>query len=138
MPLSIRLRKVKKSLQEKGYIELNNLIDLYWKIISDLQHKLNLISLQVSTAHFGIGGNPKQTGMPCRKKTVQNIYCIKNNTLSAIVTLLTIYWEIILSIIDVGPITPWDLFKTLCTGTSVAEFNDILFKAIGKTSEFVQ
>ena len=27
---------------------------------------------------------------------------------------------------DVGPINPWDLFKTLSTGTAVAELNNIL------------
>ena len=40
--------------------------------------------------------------------------------------------------IDVGPITPWELIKTLCTGTAVTEFNDILFKASGKTFEYIQ
>ena len=40
--------------------------------------------------------------------------------------------------IDVGQINPWDLFNTMCTGTAVADFIDILFKASGKTFEFIQ
>ena len=40
--------------------------------------------------------------------------------------------------IDLGPINPSDLFKTMCMGTSVAEFNGILFKASGKTFELIQ
>ena len=36
--------------------------------------------------------------------------------------------------IYVVPITPWELFKILCTVPEVAEFNDILFKASGKKS----
>ena len=40
--------------------------------------------------------------------------------------------------IDVGPITTWELIKTLYTVTSVTEFNDILFKASRKTFKFIQ
>ena len=40
--------------------------------------------------------------------------------------------------IDVGPITAWELFKMICTGTAVIEFNGILFKASLKTFEFIQ
>ena len=40
--------------------------------------------------------------------------------------------------IDVGTITPWYLFKMMFTGIPVAEFNVILFKASGKTFEFIQ
>ena len=40
--------------------------------------------------------------------------------------------------IDMGQINPRELFKTMCTGPAVAEFNDILFKASGKTFEFIQ
>ena len=40
--------------------------------------------------------------------------------------------------IDAVPVTPWDMFKTLLTGTSVAEFNVILFKASRKCFEFIQ
>ena len=40
--------------------------------------------------------------------------------------------------IIVGPITPLDLFKTLCMATEVKEFNDILFKAGGKKIKFIQ
>ena len=72
-----------------------------------------------------------------RKKTALKLDRIKNNPLSVIVTLLTIYQEVIPSMINVGPITQWELFKTLFTGTAVAEFNDIIFKASGKTFEFI-
>ena len=41
-------------------------------------------------------------------------------------------------IIYVGPITLWELFKTLCMGMVVSEFNYILFKASRKTFEFIQ
>ena len=40
--------------------------------------------------------------------------------------------------IDVVPITLWDLFKTLCMGKAFTEFNDILFKASRKTFKFIQ
>ena len=40
--------------------------------------------------------------------------------------------------INVGPITPWELFKMLWTGMVVVEFNDILFKARRKVFEFIQ
>ena len=40
--------------------------------------------------------------------------------------------------IDVGQITPCELFKMICTGTGVADFNDIIFKASGETSEVIQ
>ena len=40
--------------------------------------------------------------------------------------------------IYVGLITPWGIFKTLCTDTEVAELNDILFKASKETCKFVQ
>ena len=40
--------------------------------------------------------------------------------------------------INVEPITQCYLFKTLCMGTSVAGFNDILFKARRKTFDFIQ
>ena len=40
--------------------------------------------------------------------------------------------------IDVVPITPWDMFNMLFTGTPVAEFNGILCKASGKTFDFIQ
>ena len=72
------------------------------------------------------------------KNKAQKINSIENNPLAIIVTLLVIYWEVLPSMIDVGPITPWELFKKLCTVTAVAEFNDILFKASGKTFECIQ
>ena len=71
------------------------------------------------------------------KKTGQNIDRIYNNPLSIIVTLLTIYQEVLPLMINVGPITPWELFNTLFTGMAVAEFNDISFKSRGKTFEFI-
>ena len=40
--------------------------------------------------------------------------------------------------INVGTITLWEMFKMLCTGTDVAKFNNILFKASGKTFEIIQ
>ena len=40
--------------------------------------------------------------------------------------------------IAVGPITLWGLFKTLCTGTTVAEVNDILFNASKEDLELIQ
>ena len=40
--------------------------------------------------------------------------------------------------IDAGLITPWELLKTLCTGTAVSELKQILFKASRKTFEFIQ
>ena len=40
--------------------------------------------------------------------------------------------------IDVGPIAPWDMFKSLCKGTAVAKFKNILLKASGKTFEFIE
>ena len=49
-----------------------------------------------------------------------------------------IYWEVTPLVIDVIPINQWELFKTLYTGTAFAELNDILFKASGKTFEFIQ
>ena len=93
---------------------------------------------QVQTAHLGIVANPKQLGGSFRKKTAQNLDRIKNNPLATIITLLNIYQEVLPSMIDVGPITPWELLKTLYTGTSVTEFNEILFKASSKTFKFIQ
>ena len=43
-----------------------------------------------------------------------------------------IYWEVLPSMIDMGPINMWDMFNMLCTST------DILFKASRKTFEFIQ
>ena len=40
-----------------------------------------------------------------------------------------IYLEVISSIINVVEINQWYLLKTLFTGTAVADFNDILYKA---------
>ena len=48
------------------------------------------------------------------------------------------YQELISSMIGVGTITMWGLFKMMCTGMEVAEFNNILFKASGKNFEFIQ
>ena len=97
-----------------------------------MQHKGNVVSLQVQTARLGIGANPKQAGTSFGKKTVHNPDITKNNPLYVIPTLLIMYREVPPSMIDVGLIIPWDIFKTLCAGTSVTEFNDILFKASGE------
>ena len=35
-------------------------------------------------------------------------------------------------------INPWEMFKTTCKGTAVAEFNEILFNTSGKIFEFIQ
>ena len=53
------------------------------------------------------------------KKTAQKLGCIENNPLSVIITFLTIYQEVLHSMVDVGPITLWEMFKTLCMGTEV-------------------
>ena len=71
-------------------------------------------------------------------KTAQNLDHIKNNPLAVCVTLLTIYWGVLTSNIDVGPITLWEIFKMMCTGTTVDKFNNILFKVSGKTFEFIR
>ena len=97
-----------------------------------------MVSLQVQISHFGIGVNAKQAGTSFGKKTAHKLNRIENNPLSAILTPLTIYWELLISMIDVGQITPWDMFKKLCKGIVIVEFNDILFKASGKTFEFIQ
>ena len=138
MSLTIQLRKGEKSLQKKFPIALNGVLDLFWKIISYLQHKGKLFVLQVQTAHFGIGVNAKQAGTSFGKNTYQKLNCIDNNPLASIADILTIYWKVIPSIIDVGPITPLEIFNTLCTCTAVGKFNNILFKASRKTFEFIQ
>ena len=90
MPPTIWLRKSEKDLPEKAPITLNDVLDFYRMIRSELQHKGNLVSLQVQTAHFGIGANPKQAGTSFRNKTAKNIDHIENNPLAIIITLLTI------------------------------------------------
>ena len=97
-----------------------------------------MVSLQVQTQHFGIRKIPKEAGTSFGNKTAQKLVCIDNKPLDLRITLLTIHWEVIPSIIDVEPITTLELFKMMCTKTAVAEFNDILFKASGKTFEFIQ
>ena len=138
MPLKIWSRKGETTLWEKVPIALNDMLDLFQQSSSGLQQKVNSAILQVQTSKFGIGANSKQAETSFGKKTAQNIDRIKNNPLAVNVTLLMIYWEVIPLMINVGPITLWDMFKTLCTGTTVAEFNGILFKASRKTLEFTQ
>ena len=70
--------------------------------------------------------------------TAQKLGHIEKKNLAVIVTLLTIYWEVVFSMIDVVLITPWELLKMLYTGMAVTEFSDIFFEASGKTFEFVQ
>ena len=57
--------------------------------------------------------NAKQEGTFYGKDTSQKLDLIENNSLLVIVTILKIYKEIIPLVIDVGPITLCDLFKTL-------------------------
>ena len=121
------MRKGGEAFQEKLPITLNDVINFYWQISSNLQQKENLVSLQVQTAYFGIGENPKQSRVSFKKKTAQNLACIKKKPLSIIIILLMLYLGVIRLMIDVRPITPWELFKALCTGMAVAEFNDVLF-----------
>ena len=130
MPLTIWLLKGEKARREKFPIVLNNVINFYHQSRSELQHIENLVSIQIQTAHFGIGANAKQAKRSFGKKTAQKLDHIKNSPLAVITTLLTIYRELTPPMIDMGPINPWELLKTLCTGTAVAEFNDTLFKAI--------
>ena len=89
-PLTISLRKGKKALWEKEPIALKNVLDFYRQTSSKLQQKGNLVSLQVYTAHFGIGENSKQAGTYFGKKTAQKFDHIKNNPLALIINLLTI------------------------------------------------
>ena len=117
---------------------MNNVIYFYRQISSDLKHKGNLVSLLVQTANFWTVANTKQVGKSFGNKTAQKLNRIENNPLDVIVTLLTIYLEVIPSMIDVVLINPWEMFKMLCTGMAVAGFNDTLFKASGKTFEFIQ
>ena len=137
-PLTIRLRKSKKYLREKIPIALKTVIGLYWQRSSNLKQKGDFVSLQLQTAHFVIGANSELVETSFGKKIAQKLDRIDNTRLDVIVTLLTIYQEVIPSIINVGPITLWELFKTLCTGMAVAELNDIFFKASGNTFEFIQ
>ena len=113
----IWLRKGEKAHLEKPPIALINVLNFVRQRRYDLKHKGNLVSLQFQTEHFKIKANLKQSGMSFRKKTAQKLNRIKNNPLSIIVTILTIYWELIPLMIDVGPITPWEFFKTLCMVT---------------------
>ena len=105
MPLTIRLHKGDKALQEKAPMLLNDVIDLSRQRSSDLKHKRYLVSLQVQTAHFGIGANAKQAGTSFREKKAQNLDRINKNPLAAIITLLIIYREVIHSVINKIPIS---------------------------------
>ena len=71
------------------------------------------------------------------KKTAQKLNCIKNNPLAIIATLLTIYRLVIPSMINVGPITPWEVFRMLYTCILVVLFKNILFNAIRKTCDLI-
>ena len=115
MPPTVWFRKGKKDHWEKFPITLNDVIDIYRQRSSGLQNKSNSVSVQVQTAHFGNGENSKQAGTSFEKKTGQKLECIENNPLSIILTFLTIYWEVLTSMIDVGPITPWERSRNLTT-----------------------
>ena len=97
-----------------------------------------MVSLQVQTEHFGIGVNPKQVGTYFGKKTAEKLNHIENNPFAVIVTFLMIHQELIPSMIDAVSITPGGLFKMLCMGMVVAEFNDVIFKSSRKTFNFIQ
>ena len=114
------LRKGKTSFREKLPIALNNVLVLYQQSSSDLKQKGNLVILQVQTAHFGMRANPKQEGTSFVNNIARKLDRIKNNPLDIIVTLLTIYQEVLPSIIYVGLIAKWELCKTMCMGTAVA------------------
>ena len=105
MPLTIWSLKGEKDLQGKYFIALKNVLDLYRKISTDLQHKVNLVRFQVQTAQFGFGANVKQSGTSFGKEAAQKLDCIKNNPFVVIVNLLTIYPEVFPSMINVKPIT---------------------------------
>ena len=94
-----------------------------------MQSKGNTVTLSIQTSHFGTGASNKQAGTSFGKKVAHKLDRIENNPLAVSVTLLFVYRELLPSMIDVGPVTAWELFKTLCTGTAVAEFNEILFNA---------
>ena len=49
MPPTIRLRKDKKDFREKVLTTLNDVLDFYGNISSNLKHKGNLVNLQVKT-----------------------------------------------------------------------------------------
>ena len=74
----------------------------------------------------------KQSGTSFGKKIAKKLNRTENNPLDIIVTLLTIYRESLPSIIDVVPITMWEIFKTTYTGMELMDFNKILFKASQK------
>jgi hypothetical protein len=124
-----KLRKGEKHRRENVPIGLNDVQDFYRQVNSDMQNKGATVSLTVQTSHFGIGASNKQSGTSFGKKTAHKLDRIENNPLSLITTLLFVYRELLPSMIDVGPVTAWELFKTMCTGTAVAEFNEILFRS---------
>ena len=59
MPPTLFFCKGDKAWREKVPINLKNVLEFYRQSISDLQHKGNMVSIQVQTAQFGIGANPK-------------------------------------------------------------------------------
>ena len=70
---------------------MDDVLNFFRQSISNLQHKGNLVSLQVQTSHFLIEVNAKKSGTYFVKKTAQKIDRIENNPLAVNVTLLTIY-----------------------------------------------
>ena len=89
-----------------------------------MQSNGNTVTLSIQTSHFGTGASKKQAGTSFGKKVAHKLDRIENS-----VTLLFVYREVLPSMIDVGPVTEWELFKTLYTGSSVAKFNEIIFNA---------
>ena len=129
----IKLRKGEKARRENVPIALNDVQDHLRQVSSEMSNKGNVVTLSVQTCHFGTGASNKQSGTSFGKKVAHKLDRIENNPLPVISTLLTVYRELLPAMVDVGPITAWELFKTLCTGTAVAEFNSILERASAKT-----
>ena len=80
-----------RRLSEKKPIAPNNVLNFYQQRSSDLQRKGNLSAYKFKHHTWDLE-QIKKVGTSLGKKTEQNIDRINNNPLSAIVTLLIIYW----------------------------------------------
>ena len=98
-----------------------------------MQSKDNIVTLSIQISHFGTGASNKQARTSFGKKVAKKLDRIENNPLTVSVILLFVYRELLPSMIDVGPVPTWELFKTLCPDTAVAIFNEILFNASHRT-----
>ena len=92
-----------------------------------MQSKGNAVTLSIQTNHFGSGTSNKQAGTLFGKKVAHKLDRIENNLLAVSVTILFVYQELLPSMMDVGSVSTWELFKILYTCTAVAKFNKILF-----------